>query len=111
MSDEIYRPYKPKGLRLRKSKQKPGKIYAPLWQAIKEKQATKESPVRIACPPELRKRVAKAVAKEKSLDTEWPLQRYRKVRSVETADGLNFWLESYRQRELIRQAIIAEEED
>lgn len=95
-----YKPYKPKGLKVAKSKAKTGKTYTPLWEAIKV--AGSQDPpqfVSIACPPPLRRRIDKAIAKEKSLDVEWPLLRYRKVRSRETADGLDFWLEPYRKAE------------
>lgn len=98
--NQEYKPFKP----VSSKPKKPQRKYAPLWCQIKESYPVPNE-VEIYCPSQLKARIKKQLANEKSIDDDWPLRRYTKLKSKDTEEGIIFWLAPYRVGEVFSKVL------
>lgn len=74
------------------------RAYEPLWHSVRDRaigdwQKCECRPISVRCQPELRKRIHKAVVKEKNMDTEFLAEWSGVVHYSETPTGIKLWVE------------------
>lgn len=87
------------------------RTYQPFWEHLRNSLEIEKNPhrdkspeIKIKCAPPLQSRLIKAITKEKDMD-EWKYKRYFRLISTKSKDGVTFYLQKYRKKEIMRAYI------